>query len=153
MTNSYLIDSNILLRISRRDDPDYQIVDGALERLLRDDTELYYTHQNIAEFWNVWTRPADKNGFGLTGETAEREIGKFEGMMKLAGDSVLVYERWRQLVRDYRVKGVQVHDARLIAAMLVHGIPNLLTLNVADFARYAGVIKAVHPRSFIKAPG
>ena len=135
MTNSYLIDSNILLRISRRDDPDYQIVDGALERLLRDDTELYYTHQNIAEFWNVWTRPADKNGFGLTGETAEREIGKFEGMMKLAGDSVLVYQRWRQLVRDYRVKGVQVHDARLVAAMLVHGIPNLLTLNVADFAR------------------
>ena len=112
MSNSYLIDSNILLRISRRDDPDYQIVDGALERLLREDTELYYTHQNIAEFWNVWTGPADKNGFGLTGETAEREIGKFEGMMKLAGDSVPVYERWRQLVRTYRVKGVQVHDAR-----------------------------------------
>lgn len=153
MSNSYLIDSNILLRISRRDDPDYQIVDGALERLLREDTELYYTHQNIAEFWNVWTRPADKNGFGLTGETAEREIGKFEGMMKLAGDSVPVYERWRQLVRTYRVKGVQVHDARLVAAMLVHGIPNLLTLNVADFARYVGVIKAVHPRFFINAPG
>jgi predicted nucleic acid-binding protein len=153
MTNSYLIDSNILLRISRRDDPDYQIVDGALERLLRDDIELYYTHQNIAEFWNVWTRPADKNGFGLSGETAEREIGKFEGMMKLAGDSAAIYERWRQLVRDYQVKGVQVHDARLVAAMLVHGIPNLLTLNVADFARYAGVIKAVHPRSFIEAPG
>jgi predicted nucleic acid-binding protein len=153
MTNSYLIDSNILLRISRRDDPDYQIVDGALERLLRDDTELYYTHQNIAEFWNVWTRPADKNGFGLSGETAEREIGKFEGMMKLAGDSAAIYERWRQLVRDYRVKGIQVHDARLVAAMLVHGVPNLLTLNVADFARYAGVIKTVHPRSFIEAPG
>jgi predicted nucleic acid-binding protein len=153
MTNSYLTDSNILLRISRRDDPDYQIVDGALERLLRDDAALYYTHQNIAEFWNVWTRPTDKNGFGLTGETAEREIGKFEGMMELAADSAAVYERWRQLVRDYRVKGVQVHDARLVAAMLVHGIPNLLTLNVADFARYVGVITAVHPRSFIEAPG
>jgi hypothetical protein len=34
MADSYLIDSNILLRISRRDDPDYKIVDGALERLL-----------------------------------------------------------------------------------------------------------------------
>lgn len=153
MINSYLIDSNILLRISRRGDPDYQIVDGALERLLRDDNELYYTHQSIAEFWNVRTRPADKNGFGLTGETAEREIGKFEGMMKLAGDSVAVFERWRQLVGDYRVNGVQVHDARLVAGMLVHGVPNLLTLYVADFARYAGVIKAVHPRSFIDAPG
>ncbi len=43
-------------------------------------------------------------------------------MMRLAGDSVAVYEHWRQLVRDYRVKGVQVHDARLVAAMLVHGV-------------------------------
>ena len=48
--------------------------------------------------------------------------------------------------------GVQVHDARLVAAMLVHGIPNLLTLNVTDFARYADVITAVHPRSFIEDP-
>jgi predicted nucleic acid-binding protein len=147
-----MANSNILLRISRRDDPDHGIVDGALERLLREDAALYYTHQNIAEFWNVWTRPADKNGFGLSGETAEREIGKFEGMMEFAADNAGVYERWRQIVWDCRVKGVQVHDARLVAAMLVHGIPNLLTLNVADFARYAGVIVAVHPRSFIEAP-
>ena len=152
MTNSYLIDSNILLRISRRDDPDYRIVDGALERLLKQGSALYYTHQNIAEFWNVWTRPADKNGFGLGGETAEREIRKFEGMMKFAADSAAAYDRWRQLVRNYGVMGIQVHDARLVAAMLVHGIPNLLTLNVTDFARYADVITAVHPRSFIEDP-
>jgi predicted nucleic acid-binding protein len=62
MADSYLIDSNILLRISRRGDSDYRMVDGALERLLREDAALYYTHQNIAEFWNVWTRPANKNG-------------------------------------------------------------------------------------------
>ena len=43
MANAYLIDSNILLRISRRDDPDYRIVDSALERLLRDDAALFYT--------------------------------------------------------------------------------------------------------------
>lgn len=155
MANSYLIDSNILLRISRRDDPDYRIVDGALERLLREDaalcTMLNDTHQNIAEFWNVWTRPADKNGFGLAGETAEREIVKFESMMEFAADGPAVYVKWRQLVRDYRVMGVQVHDARLVAAMLVQGIPNLLTLNVADFGRYTGVITAVHPGSFIEA--
>ena len=28
--------------------------------------------------------------FGLTGETAERAIGKFEGMMELAADSAVV---------------------------------------------------------------
>jgi hypothetical protein len=88
--DAYLIDTNILLRIARRADPDYWIVHDALERILSEDTALYYTHQNIAEFWNVWPRPADRNGFGLDGETAEREIGKFEVMMKLAADSTAV---------------------------------------------------------------
>ena len=43
------------------------------------------------------------------------------------------------------VSGVQVHDARLVAAMRVHGLDRLLTLNVADFSRYPGIV-AVHPR-------
>jgi hypothetical protein len=77
MVNSYLIDSNILLRISRR-------VARALERLLQDDAALYYTHQNIAEFWNVWPRPVHNNGFGLAGEIAAQEIMKFESMMEFA---------------------------------------------------------------------
>ena len=36
----------------------------------------------------------------------------------------------------YAVSGVNVHDARLAAAMKIHGISHLLTLNPADFARY-----------------
>ncbi len=29
-----------------------------------------------------------------------------------------------------------VHDARLTAAMLVHGLTHILTFNISDFARY-----------------
>jgi predicted nucleic acid-binding protein len=39
---------------------------------------------------------------------------------------------------------MQVHDARLIAAMTVHGINNILTLNTRDLARYPG-INALEP--------
>jgi hypothetical protein len=67
--------------------------------------------------------------------------------MRLAADSAFVYKKWWQLVEHHSVQGVQVHDARLVAAMLVHGIPKLLTLNTADFGRYTGLIAAVHPRS------
>jgi hypothetical protein len=42
------------------------------------------------------------------------------------------------------VSGVQVHDARIAAAMRVHGVTHLLTLNTGDFTRYPG-ITAVHP--------
>jgi hypothetical protein len=108
----------------------------------------YYTHQNIAEFWNMWTRPADKRGgFGMDCETANSEIAKFNTMMDLAADSAAVYDNWRTLVHDYQVKGVQAHDARLVAAMIVHGISNVLTLNVKDFARYSGIMHAIHPSS------
>jgi hypothetical protein len=69
-------------------------------QLLGGTARLCYTHQNIAEFWNVWTRPADKNGFGLSCETAEIEIGKFETMMEFVPDSPAVYKTWREVVRD-----------------------------------------------------
>jgi predicted nucleic acid-binding protein len=31
--------------------------------------------------------------------------------------------------------GVQVHDARIVAVMNVHGVTHLLTLNGGDFSR------------------
>jgi predicted nucleic acid-binding protein len=47
---------------------------------------------------------------------------------------------------DYGVSGVQVYDARLAAAMIVHNVTHILTFNTSDFARYApeGIV-AVDP--------
>jgi len=36
--------------------------------------------------------------------------------------------------------GKQVHDANIVATMLVHGVPNLLTHNAADFKRFSHLI-------------
>ncbi len=44
----------------------------------------------------------------------------------------------------YGIRGVNVHDARLVAAMLVHGLTHILTFNITDFARYLE-ITAVNP--------
>lgn len=46
----------------------------------------------------------------------------------------------------HNVSGVQVHDARLVAAMRVHGVSRILTFNDKDFTRYAD-IEVVHPRT------
>jgi len=147
---AHLIDSNSLLRIARRGDPDHGIVDAALARLAGDGAVLYYTLQNIAEFWNVATRPADRNGFGLTPADADREVQVIEKGMVLLPDREAIYHEWRRLVVGHAVSGVQVHDARLAAAMRVHGVTHLLTLNPGDFARYSG-ITAVHPSSLAHA--
>jgi hypothetical protein len=36
-------------------------------------------------------------------------------------------------------RGVQVREARLVAAMHVHGVTHLLTLNDQDFTRFDGI--------------
>ncbi len=143
---SCLVDTNILLRLTRRSDPQHKIVAAALAHLLGQDATLHYTHQNIAELWNAMTRPLDRNGLGLTVLEAEREVRTIEAGMILPPDSEAVYRGWRRIVVQHSVSGVQVHDARLAAAMLVHGVGHVLTLNVSDFARFSG-LTAVHPAS------
>lgn len=141
---SCLVDTNVLLRITRRADPQHKVVDRALARLAGQSTTLYYTHQNIAELWNAMTRPVARNGLGLTGAEAEREVRAIESGMSLLPDGEAVYREWRRIVLQYGVSGVQVHDARLAAAMYVHGVSHILTLNVTDFSRFHG-LTAVHP--------
>ncbi|MFZ3329449.1 MAG: hypothetical protein WA197_02360 [Candidatus Acidiferrales bacterium] len=46
---SCLVDTNILLRVTRGADPQHKLVDTALARLAEHGTILYYTQQNIAE--------------------------------------------------------------------------------------------------------
>src|SRR5580765_5292121 len=143
---SCLIDTNILLRVARRSDSQHTIVDSALSRLAGQATALHYTHQNIAELWNTMTRPIARNGLGLTVADAEREVCAIEMGLSLLPDCAAVYERLRRIVVQYSISGVQVHDARLAAAMYVHGVNHILTLNVADFGRYDG-LTPLHPDS------
>ena len=143
---SCLVDTNILLRMTRRSDPQHQLVDGALVRLASQGTILHYTHQNIAELWNAMTRPLSRNGLGLTIAEAERQVRAIEAGMTLLPDSEAGYREWRKIVVQHGVLGVQAHDARLAAAMLVHGVSHILTLNATDFKRFGG-LTALHPSS------
>jgi predicted nucleic acid-binding protein len=141
---SCLVDTNILLRLSRRSDPQHEAVRGAISRLATQGANLYFTHQNIAELWNVMTRPVARNGFGLTISEAENEVLAIEAGMNLLADNKDVFEEWRKIVVRHKVSGVQVHDARLAAVMIVHKVDNILTMNMSDFDRYVG-ITAVSP--------
>jgi len=141
----YLVDSNILLRWVQPNDPDYAAVAAALAALAEQHAVLCYTSQNLAEFWNTCTRPVDRNGYGLTPAETDVRAHAFESRLQLLPDSLLVHQEWRRLVVAHAVAGVQVHDARLVAAMRVHGVKRILTFNQSDFTRYHD-IEAIHPR-------
>ena len=140
----YLADTNILLRLQDPKSPDYLVVRSALEVLWERGERLYFTSQNLAEFWNVCTRPKANNGFGLTTLETDQRAKLIESKFSLLPDNEQVHLEWRRLVVQHSVCGVRVHDARLAAAMIVHGIPRLITLNNRDFERYS-LIRAEHP--------
>ena len=141
-----LLDTNILLRWIKPDDRDYPVVTKAIEAMLLKDAVLCYTSQNLGEFWNTCTRPVDRNGYGLSPEEADRRARYFEDRLRLLADTLAIHTEWRRMLVTYKVSGVQVHDARLVAAMRVHGVKRLLSFNDADFARYRD-IETVHPRT------
>jgi predicted nucleic acid-binding protein len=87
----------------------------------------------------------DRNGYGLSPQETDRLAKYFEERLCLLPDSLAVHEEWRKLLVTHGVSGVPVHDARLVAAMRVHGVKCILTFNDKDFTRYAD-IEAVHPR-------
>ncbi len=115
----------------------HRIAVESIAGLLEADEPAFFTPQNVAEFWNVATRPNVNNGLGLSVSQTLAEVTKFERFLTLLPDSSAVYPEWRRLVSTHAVTGVKVHDARLVAAMNVHRISRLLTFNVSDFARYA----------------
>jgi len=143
--DSILVDSNVLLRWLEPSDGDHLTATKALERLIFSGAILCYTSQNVSEFWNACTRPANRNGFGLTPAEANIRAREFELQLRLLPDSELIHFEWRKMLVDYAISGVQVHDARLAAAMRVHGISRILTFNAKDFRRFPDV-QAVLPQ-------
>ena len=138
-SSSYLVDTNILLRLVQPDSPEYGTIRRCTDRLWAQGADLFYTSQNLAEFWNVCTRPADRNGFGFSVAETDERAALIESKFSFAADSEATHQEWRKIVVDAGVSGIQVHDARMVAAMRVHGIANLLTLNAKDFRRFSGI--------------
>lgn len=143
---SFLVDTNVLLRSIEPLHPQHLIAVEAVSTLLSESGLVYFSHQNIAEFWCVATRPRHKNGLGLSVDATLKEVRQIERLLTLLPDTPAIYATWKQLVVEHRVSGVKVHDARLVATMKTHGVTELLTFNVDDFVRYSE-IQVRHPDS------
>jgi predicted nucleic acid-binding protein len=148
MAVRYLIDTNVLIRLAQQEDPHHQLANSAIRELEKRDVKLCFSMQNIAELWNVCTRPENRNGYGLTPTETNRRTDAIEAKMTFLPDNEQVYSIWRRLVLNLNIRGVQVHDARLAAIMEAHAISYILTLNQEDFRRFPHVT-AVHPNQVL----
>ena len=148
---SCLADTNVLLRYVQQNHEMYEAAFGALDSLIRRGETVAIVPQNIAEFWNVCTRPSNQNGLGLTPAETDERVSKLESLLTILPDIPAIYPEWRKLVVTHSVLGVRVHDARIVAAMNVHGVKDIVTFNVDDYLRYPR-IRVLHPTDLVPKP-
>jgi predicted nucleic acid-binding protein len=142
---NYLVDTNFLLRLAQNTSPFQQYTRNAYSNLRSQSQVLMIVPQNLVEFWAVATRPVNVNGLGLSIELASQELSQMKQLFRLQLDTPEILMIWEQLVIKYQVKGKQVHDTRLVAAMIAHQITHLLTFNTDDFKRFTE-ITVIDPR-------
>jgi predicted nucleic acid-binding protein len=145
---SWLLDTNVLLRLADTESTERAVAEAAIGRLIASGNPVFIATQVLVEFWAVATRPQTANGLGWSTETAAGIIRALRDQFRLLDEAPEVLDRWLDLVRSRQVSGKHTHDARLAALLLVHGIENLLTFNTADFPVGWGV-HAVHPEQLV----
>jgi predicted nucleic acid-binding protein len=139
-----LVDTSVLLRTLQVRHPQFELVVRALELLPRQGKKLHVVPQNLVELWVVGTRPVEQNGLGFTPTQTALELSRIKDRFIVLPETSAIFPAWEALVTKYAVSGKPSHDARLVAAMQVHGLTSVLTFDKSGFARFPD-IEVVHP--------
>jgi len=132
------VDTNILLEatdLRRRHRANAMIV---LER----HPSLVMSAQIAREYLVVCTRPAEANGLGMTVRAALDNLAELRAAIRLLAEERPLLPTLLSLLDEVPCNGKAIHDAAVVAAMRVHGIRPLLTLNPRHFDRFAAYVTA-----------
>jgi predicted nucleic acid-binding protein len=141
---SWLLDTNVLLRLLDAQSPEHAVAEATVHRLIAGGESVFISTQVLVEFWAVATRPEAVNGLGWSTETAADAVRALRELFPLLNETPDALDRWFELVNRFQVAGKHPHDARLAALLLAHGVRRILTFNTADFP-FAWGVEAIHP--------
>ncbi len=142
MAGRAFVDTNILLRATIVQFPFHQQAKVLIGNEIRVGTELWISWQVVREYIQQSTRQqVFMNPMSI--EQLEAEIVGIRALFRIADETEPVMEQLLTLIKKYPTAGKQVHDANIVATMLVYGIDTLLTLNVSDFERFQDQIKLI----------
>jgi len=106
-------------------------------------TELCTSGQILREYLTVATRPAEKNGLGLNLPDALGNVHAIRERTTLLAEDAKVADRLLGLLADVDCRGKQVHDANVVATMLVYGVRAVVTMNMEDFSGFEGHVNLI----------
>ena len=138
-----MLDTNVLIAATDEGRAEHRDALTVVNDWAAGHTELCMSGQILREYLTVATRPAEKNGLGLSLPDALGNVYAIRERTTLLAEDGKVADRLLSLLADVECRGKQVHDANVIATMLVHGVRAVVTINLGDFARFEGHVALI----------
>ena len=138
------VDTNVLIYATQASSARYAVAQTLLHIPEAAGTPLWISDQILREFHAAVTRPQPAVP-PMPMALAVEQVKFFSQRFWIAVDGPAVRAQLLALLDTYPTAGRQVHDANIVATMLANGIARLLTFNVADFRRFAGLITVEPP--------
>ena len=142
MGDKAFIDTNILLRAMIPDMARHAEAEEIIVKLWAEDADLWISRQVIREYLVQATHP---NTFAtpLTLEQVTRQIETILSLFHVADDTAEVTSNLMTLLKETPTSGKQIHDANIIATMMVYDIRLLATFNPDHMKRFASHISLI----------
>ena len=136
----WFVDTNVLVYATNARSPWQRDAEALLSLARQRGIEIVISTQIVREYLAITTRP----DAGRVDKSAVRDaldnVRTFQSNLRVIQDDPAISARLLELIEDYEVVGKQVHDANIVACMLIHGVRSLLTFNAQDFTRFADLI-------------
>jgi predicted nucleic acid-binding protein len=141
-----MIDTNVLIYITVNPNPWYNAARQWLDRMFNEGFELCISTQIAREYLVVLTR-GDIFEQQFTSEEAIYELNAILSVFTLLDENERSVPFLTDLLQRYQVRGKSIHDANIVATMLVHGVKRLATYNSVDFRRFREITLESAPAS------
>ncbi len=133
------VDTNILVYSHRRDSEFFQAAEDAVRGLSESADHWAIPWPCVHEFLGIVTnRRIFKTPTPTDAAIAQVEIWLESPSLRLIGESASYWEHLAQILRDGKITGPKVHDARIAAICKTHGIRELWSAD-RDFTRMRGI--------------
>lgn len=129
------VESNILIYAHKTGAPDHAAASGALAGLVETGQQWSIPMPCLHEFYSISTHPRRYSPPSTAVEAFAQIDAWIEGGAVLIGEASDHLGRLRQLVIDGKIVDGMVHDAKIAAICLSHGISELWTAD-RDFSRF-----------------
>lgn len=130
------VDTNILVYAHREDSPFHVCAAASIESLANTLAPWAIPWPCLHEFYAIVTHPRIYSPPSpLTTALDQMDAWLESPTLVLLGESEMHWQELRGLITQGRLTGPQVHDARIAALCLQHGVKRLWTAD-RDFSRY-----------------